>query len=91
MVKQFDEISMDTVLVIKCRLNRLNVTVAVGKRAKNLLRNVRKDYQKLTRICCVLVFTDSVHQRMACRGLGLALVPAARIGLVPADKVQSHA
>lgn len=53
MVKQFDDISMDIVLVIKCRLN---VTVVVGKRAKNLLRNVRKDYQKLPGICCVLLF-----------------------------------
>lgn len=44
MVKQFDEISVDTVLVIKYRLN---VIVVVGKRRKKLLRNVRKDYEKL--------------------------------------------
>lgn len=54
MVKQFDEISVDTVLVIKYRLN---VTVVEGKRGKKLLRNVRKDYEKLTGICCVLLLT----------------------------------
>lgn len=54
MVKQFDEISVDTVLVIKYRLS---VTVVVGKRGKKLLRNVRKDYEKLTGICCVLLLT----------------------------------
>lgn len=55
MVKQFDDISVDIVPVIKCRLN---VTVAVGKRAKDLLRNVRKYYQKLPGICCVLLFIN---------------------------------
>lgn len=57
MVKQFD-ISVDIVPAIKCMLN---VTVVVGKRAKNLVRNVGKYYQKLPGICCVLLFTECIR------------------------------